>query len=287
VTVCTSSPLDEVRAAVARGPALCGLDPSTYARHHAGFEARSDQRGLLTALLAGRLQRRAGGPVSVLSVGCGDGSVDVVLAATLLGGGGAVRYVGVEPFAGSAGLFAARMAALGPGVDAEVHVATAQGAPLGAETFDVVLVVHSMYYVPDPTAALRAAWDRLRPGGELLVATAPRGALNQLVAAVAPDVDGHPQWFSDDVAAAFTAARVRLADTCTVDAVLDLTGADTDVLDFTVQARLTGEVRLAALAHLATSALPERTPGDLLLPHPVDVHRAVRPASSPVVGSPA
>ena len=48
--------------------------------------------------------------------------------------------------------------------------------------------VHSMYYVPEVAATLLAAHRLLRPGGELLVLSAPRGALNVLVEVLAmPD----------------------------------------------------------------------------------------------------
>ncbi len=271
--------LHDVRTAVAQGAALRGLDPRGYALGHASFETRSDQRQLIQDHLQDRLRPRAAGPVSVLSVGCGDGAVDVVVAETLLDGPGEVRYVGVEPYTGSAGAFVEQMAALGPDLDARVHVTTLDTAPLTEETFDVVLFVHSMYYVPDVAATLRASYQRLRPGGELIVLSAPRGVLNRLAATVAPPVDGHPQWFSEEVMAGFTAAGVRLDTSESLDAVLDLTGADDEVLDFTTQARLTPEVRAAALAYLGAVALPAPTPGALLLPHPVDVLRSVRPTS--------
>ncbi len=64
--------LDAIRSARAGAPALDALSPATYARDHAEFETRSDQRRLITSSPADRLARRDG-PISVLSVGCGDG----------------------------------------------------------------------------------------------------------------------------------------------------------------------------------------------------------------------
>jgi hypothetical protein len=62
------------------GGSLATLPPGTYARDHAEFEARSSQRVLITAYLLGQLDLAGEGPLSVLSVGCGDGAVDVALA---------------------------------------------------------------------------------------------------------------------------------------------------------------------------------------------------------------
>lgn len=271
--------LDDVLAALGRGTALEGLEPAGYARAHAAFEARSDQRRLIGEHLAEHLRPRGDGPVAVLSVGCGDGSVDAVVAAALLEGPGDVRYVGVEPYAGSARAFADRMGALRPLLDVEVHQATFESAPLADELFDVVLFVHSIYYVPDVAATLRAAHSRLRPGGELLVLSAPMAALNRLVDALSPLVEGRRQWFSSDVAAGLAATGLggdSTHSTQRLDAVLDLSGADADVLDFTTQVRLSPEVREHVLAYLAAVALPGHGPDALLLPHPVDVLRCVR-----------
>ena len=72
--------LDALRAAHQGAPALTALAPEGYARDHAAFEALSDQRTLIAAHLTSRLAARATGPVAVLSVGCGDGSLDAQVA---------------------------------------------------------------------------------------------------------------------------------------------------------------------------------------------------------------
>ncbi|WP_123391571.1 class I SAM-dependent methyltransferase [Nocardioides aurantiacus] len=272
--------LDALREAHRGAGPLPALAPDGYARDHAAFEARSDQRALIADHLCSRLAGRPNGPVSVLSVGCGDGALDVRVAARAVAARPArpVRYVGVDPWAGSADSWAAAMAGLRcDALSAESQVATFADARLTGR-FDVVTFVHSMYYVPDVAAALRAAYDLLRPGGELLVLSGPRGVLNALTDVLAPPVAGHRQWFSEDVARGLADAGLRPEPTTTLAARLDLVGASDRVLDFTVQGRLTPRLRPLVREYLAAVARTDPAYDGPRVPHPVDVHRVVRAA---------
>ncbi|MGV8871856.1 MAG: class I SAM-dependent methyltransferase [Rhodococcus sp. (in: high G+C Gram-positive bacteria)] len=269
--------LDDLRAVRLDAAALPGLEPDSYARDHAAFERLSDQRDLIADHLAGRLARMGEGPISVLSVGCGDGSLDVRLAEGLLRAvpGRPVRYVGIEPWSGSAELFTAGMAALGAEeLSVDVHVASFADAPVD-ETFDVVVFVHSIYYVADVGETLCAARDLLRTGGVLWVFNAPRAALNALVDVLAPPLEDHRQWFSDDVEEAFADAGIALDEVVTLDALVDLASASDEVLDFAVQARLTPELRGPVRAYLDAVSVPGAD-GEPRVPHPVDVFGSTR-----------
>jgi len=275
--------LDDLRAGRAGAGPLPVLPPAVYARAHAAFESRSDQRRLIEQHLAGRLALRGGGPVALLSVGCGDGTLDARLATVLADAEPTrpVRYVGVDPYAGSTSGFAAALGALDrPNLAVETHADTFADATVGG-TFDVVTFVHSMYYVADVEETLLAAYALLRPGGELLVLSGPRAELNTLAALLAPPVDGRSQWFGDDVATALAGCTLPVADVTRLEARLDLAGADDDVLDFTVQARLTPGLREEVRAYLG--AVGAESPGSgsadrFTVPHPVDVYRVTRPA---------
>lgn len=269
--------LDALRALRRGSGALAGLEPGSYARDHAAFERLSDQRSLIAEHFADRLARMGDRPISVLSVGCGDGSLDVRLAADLVQrkSGRPVRYVGIDPWPGSVELYTAKMAALGADeLSVEAHVASFDDAPVD-ETFDVVLFVHSMYYVADVGATLRAALNLLRPGGELWVAIAPSAALNALVGVLAPPLEGHRQWFSADVEKGFVDGGIAVDDVVTLDALVDLASASDEVLDFAVQARLTPELYGPVRAYLDAVSVPG-TDGKLRVPHPVDVFAATR-----------
>ncbi len=253
-----AGPLEALRALVAPLRPLPALTPAAYAEGHDLFEARSDQRDLLVAWLRARLAARAGAPLRVLSVGCGDGTVDARVSA----GADVARYDGVEPFAGSAAQWRTRMA----GVPGQVQQCRFEDAVLTGP-YDVVLAVHCLYYVPDVAAALQRMHGLLAPGGELLVLHAPRAELNALVEVLAPETGGHAQWFSDVVTGALRRSGLAYEES-RLHARLDLTDADDRVLDFTVQAVLPPQVRAPVLAHLAAVRLPDAE--GLCVPHPLD-----------------
>ncbi len=264
--------LDELRSAVASSLPLDGLAPHTYARDHAAFEALSDQRSLIADWLVDRLASTRAGPLSVLAVGCGDGELDAMVAERLLAGDPdrcGLRYVGVEPFAASARKFREHLGRINSDrLSFETVVAPFAEASLD-ETFDVVTFVHSMYYVPDVAEAARAACAMLRPGGQAIVLNAPKGALNLLAGLLAPTIEGHRQWFSDDVHEALTWSGLDLTVAAPIEAVVDLTDASDGVLDFTVQARLTPDLRGLVRRYLRSISL---VPGRSEVGHPVDAY---------------
>ena len=258
-------------------PPLAALSRAAYARGHAAFEQRSTQRALIADWLVERLDRRTG-PLSVLSVGCGDGDLDAAVARRLAAGrAGALRYDGLDPHAASAGRF---LAAVG-GIDDVVsgaRVARADSVP-AEPAYDVVVAVHCLYYVADLEQVVRRLLGAVRPGGELLVLLAPVGPLNALAAHLAPSTGGHRQWWSQDLAGALTetglhADRVELHGRLRLDDCLDADDpVGRDVLDFTVQGVLPAGLREPVLDHLIAVRLPGQ---GLTLSHPVDAW-SVRP----------
>ena len=276
--------LDQLRVATASASPLRGLGPLAYTRQHAAFEALSNQRGLIVDWLVARLSAWPTEHLSVLAVGCGDGALDATVVERLLAkcpDKCALRYVGVEPLVTSARQFSERMAH----VDSIRFSFDTVVAPFAEsslnETFDVVTFVHSMYYVPDIADAVRTARALLRPNGVAIILSAPRGVLNLLADLMAPVIEGHRQWFSNDVYDALTLTGVDVARLSPIEAVVDLTGASNDVLDFTVQAQLTPRVRSLVRRYLADTSL---VAGRSVVPHPVDayvVHAESETSSSP------
>lgn len=104
----------------------------------------------------------------ILSIGCGDGELDVAIIAAAESAG-ATAYVGCDVNAESLRVFAER-AATAP-LASEVRLVHAPVGELSElERFDLVLLSHSLYYFDDPAAVVVDALDRhCAPGGRVVV----------------------------------------------------------------------------------------------------------------------
>lgn len=100
-------------------------------------------------------------PATVVDLGCGTGSLAVLLAQA----GHAVRGLDFSP----AMLAVARDKAARAGVSVDFREGDAATPPYGPRTADVVLVRHVLWAMPDPAAALSRWVALLRPGGVLVL----------------------------------------------------------------------------------------------------------------------
>ncbi|MER5321541.1 class I SAM-dependent methyltransferase [Streptosporangium roseum] len=101
-------------------------------------------------------------PADVLDLGCGTGSLSLILAER------GHRPVGVDlsPLM----IEHARRKLTGAGFDAPMTVGDASDPPAQAGTsFDVILSRHLLWTLPDPQEALRRWTGLLRPGGRLVL----------------------------------------------------------------------------------------------------------------------
>ncbi|MFF7393769.1 class I SAM-dependent methyltransferase [Streptomyces scabiei] len=95
----------------------------------------------------------------VLDIGCGTGSLS--LLATVQGH----RVTGVDSSTAMVALARAKLA----GRPAVFLVGDAAAPPVGEERFDVILVRHVLWTLPDPGRVLRRWCGLLRPGGRLVL----------------------------------------------------------------------------------------------------------------------
>ncbi|TPQ18942.1 class I SAM-dependent methyltransferase [Streptomyces sporangiiformans] len=99
------------------------------------------------------------GPSDVLDLGCGTGSL------SLLASEQRHRVTGVDLSPRMVDLARAKLA----GRDAVFLVGDAAAPPVGEQRFDVVLVRHVLWTLPDPERVLRLWCGLLRPGGRLVL----------------------------------------------------------------------------------------------------------------------
>ncbi|MFG1671563.1 class I SAM-dependent methyltransferase [Streptomyces sp. Y7] len=95
----------------------------------------------------------------VLDLGCGTGSLSLLAAEQ------GHRVTGVDRSPAMVGLARAKLA----GRDAVFFAGDAAMPPVGEERFDVVLVRHVLWALPDPGRALRHWRGLLRPGGRFVL----------------------------------------------------------------------------------------------------------------------
>ncbi|AZQ33737.1 class I SAM-dependent methyltransferase [Streptomyces cyaneochromogenes] len=95
----------------------------------------------------------------VLDLGCGTGSLSLLAAEQ------GHRVTGVDLSPAMVDLARAKLA----GRDAVFLVGDAAAPPVGEERFDVVLVRHVLWTLPDPARVLRHWAGLLRPGGRLVL----------------------------------------------------------------------------------------------------------------------
>lgn len=153
------------RLAETEAPEGAGRDRRLAAAYFRWFYARR-------AAMADRLL--PAGPVRVLDLGCGDGQFLAALARRREG-----EFVGIDFAPGPSP----------PGVTLEPGDLNAPGP--GDVPFDLVTLWHVLEHLHAPCEALTAAFDRLRPGGRLIVATQNFDALSRRLMG--------PRWPLNDV----------------------------------------------------------------------------------------
>lgn len=105
-------------------------------------------------------------PVDVLDLGCGTGSLSLLLAQR------GHRVTGVDLSPNMVELARRKVA----GFDVQVLVGDAADPPSLGRDLDVVLVRHLVWTLPDPPAALRRWVGLIRPGGRLVLVEGHWGA---------------------------------------------------------------------------------------------------------------
>lgn len=270
--------LADLDAALGEIGELPHLDEARYQTTHQLFEGLSDQRARIIEELCRRVDPSAPAdrPLRVLGIGCGAGEVDLALAGSLAASSGELVYVGVDPNRAQCEATEEMFADADlPRVRLDVAVETFDDFE-AEQRFDVVHFVHSLYYMPDPAAALERARRLLGPGGELVIVQAPREELNELAVRFYDKSYARPTLFAGDVAELLTGWEWDF-ERDRIDARVDVTALDGDaevgdaLRDFIAQIdvrRLPGAVQelIERYLHLVAFESGDRS----YIAHPVD-----------------
>ncbi|NNN32141.1 class I SAM-dependent methyltransferase [Streptomyces sp. S3(2020)] len=124
-------------------------------------EVRAAWAGRLRSWLPGRA-------CDILDLGCGTGSLSLLAAEQ------GHRVTGVDSSPAMVDLARAKLA----GRDAAFLLGDAAAPPVGEQRYDVVLVRHVLWALPDPGRALRHWRELLRPGGRLVLIEGVWGAVS-------------------------------------------------------------------------------------------------------------
>jgi SAM-dependent methyltransferase len=173
------------------------LSDNRFDEAHELFERSSDQQNLiLDWLIAYCVQHAATDPYRLLSVGCGSGILDNPLLNALADLDREILYTGIDPNAVACERFRKNfMRSESPSIELIVRQESVETISCDQQ-FDIVQVVHALYYFDDPAATITELLSRIAEGGKLLVFQAPRAELNQLAECFwfhhqEPDIGGY------------------------------------------------------------------------------------------------
>ncbi len=265
------------------------LSDERFDQAHELFEQSSNQQAsILRWLLAlCRTNDRAQSPQRILSVGCGNGILDIPLIREISDCWDLVNYTGVEP-----NLTACRRFLDGFRQDQHANVQL-QLYNQTVETleddqrYDLILAIHSLYYVADPAESIEFLHSMLSPGGRLVIVQAPRGKLNDLADCFWRRPRGDAMWYSGRLerhlaTRGFSYHTYHLPSKIDVAQCLEAGSSQGElILDFIAQVdcrNLSAGVRQSCLDYLRQIGCPE---GDrFLVPHPTDLFVIESPVHS-------
>ncbi|MBB2745699.1 UNVERIFIED_ORG: SAM-dependent methyltransferase [Microbispora rosea subsp. rosea] len=143
-------------------------------------------------------------PADILDIGCGTGSLSVLLAAA------GHRVTGVDLAPRMIGQARAKFA--DAGLAGRFLVGDAGAPPVGDDRFDMLLCRHLIWTLPDPHAALREWVARLRPNGRLVLVEGRWGEPGQAGLPYVAGAETLPWGFGVSAADLAGAVRPLVAD---------------------------------------------------------------------------
>ncbi|MGI9307783.1 MAG: class I SAM-dependent methyltransferase [Gammaproteobacteria bacterium] len=254
------------------------LEGQRYAACLQTYEAASNQRDLILSWFTEQMVPQLDTErASFLSLGCGAGELDVNILAAGKQHAAAVSYVGLEPDPRQCEAFLRRMESVSDAsIDVEVHNTRFEDFN-EQRRFDLVLMVHSIYYMENPAQALANARKLVSESGKLVILIASNDRLNELSSSFWAMENGGTSWFSEDLSAHLEQAGIA-HERQRIEATLDITACCDEgseqgkhIADFVAQVpteELPTPLRGMIFSYLEASS--RRDGGMRWLPHNVD-----------------
>lgn len=271
--------LSRLQAALEHACSPLALSHARFDEAHELFERSSSQQQLILDWLIELIssQYALHPELRILSVGCGSGILDVPLIRSIASTTRQLKYTGVDPNERACQRFQDDFDNQHfSNTQLDLRVQDIESLT-STDLFDVICLVHSMYYFDDPASTLDKLLELLAPGGRLVIVQAPDAELNQLAKCFWTHHEENGIWFSDCLAGHL--AERRLAFTRErIEGQVDVSRcfrADCPrgemMLDFITQSesrQLDGDIVQLCLRYLDCVSRPQED--SLLVAHPAD-----------------
>ena len=192
--------IKDIRQELALLNHVAPLEGQRYATCLHTYEAASNQRELILGWFTDHvIPQLSTDRASFLSVGCGAGDLDEKILTAGKEHASTVSYVGLEPDSRQCERFISRMVFENDqNIRVEAHN-TCFEQFTEQRRFDLVLMVHSLYYMDDPKLALENALNLVNEFGRLVILIASNDTLNELSSSFWELENGGSTWFSEDL----------------------------------------------------------------------------------------
>ncbi|NER34908.1 MAG: class I SAM-dependent methyltransferase [Oscillatoria sp. SIO1A7] len=139
---------------------------------------------------------------SILSIGCGSGIFEKPFVNKLLESKKTISFVGIDPNQEECTAIEEWCQEIRRSQPSKFDFAI---HPVGfdrfqsSQTFDIILLIHSLYYFPDIEPLISKSYQLLKQGGMEIVAITPRTLINEPYELVCQRLLGRSPWSSEDL----------------------------------------------------------------------------------------
>ncbi len=179
-----------------------GLSDKRFDETHELFERSSNQQQLILEWLRDLIGPNYASldPLRILSVGCGSGILDNPLIKSIASRSKRVEYTGVDPNAFACRRFQDEFDNLKlSNVQLDLREQDIESLK-SVDRFDIIHVIHSLYYFDNPATTLDRLLRLRAPEGKVVIVQAPEAELNQLAKCFWTHHAENGIWFSDRLA---------------------------------------------------------------------------------------